>query len=76
MTDAQKRVYVYDLYSGRNWKKKVERMSDDQITAIYLKHVSEGQKPEHDESEEPESRLDLASTGPGPHANEDDFPMY
>jgi len=84
MTNAdQKRAYVSDLYHGSNWKKKVERMLDDQITAIYLKHQSDGQPPEsYSEHDEPESlELEpevepLVEVQRGPHHNEDDFPSY
>jgi len=87
MTNAdQKRSYVCDLYPGSNWKKKVERMPDDQITAIYLKHQDDGQPPEsysdHDEAEslefEPEAQplVEPPRVLRGPHANEDDFPSY
>lgn len=82
MTDAQKRQYVYNLYDGPKWKKRVEKMSDDQIVAIYLKHLDEGQMPDHHETEElelresQETRLDIPGNGRGPHANEDDFQTY
>lgn len=33
------RDYVSNLYSGK-WKKKVRHMSDEQVTAIYLKSVT------------------------------------
>jgi hypothetical protein len=49
MTDAQKRSYVSNLYPGPRWKKRVERMPDDQVAAIYLDHQNEGTKPEHNE---------------------------
>lgn len=80
MTDAQKRQYVYDLYDGPKWKKRVEKMSDDQIVAIYLKHLDEGQMPDHQETEElefaePKLPIYVPPSG-GPHANEDDFQIY
>jgi hypothetical protein len=31
------RQVVYDMYPGLEWKKKVKRMSDAQVIAIYLK---------------------------------------
>lgn len=76
MTDAQKRQYVANLYDGHKWKKRVEKMRDDQVTAIYLKHMQEGTMPaEHLEGEEPEQEhLDIPPQPP--HANEDDFPIY
>lgn len=37
MNDAQKREFVASLYPGPQWKKRVAKMSDAQVTAIYLK---------------------------------------
>jgi hypothetical protein len=91
MTDAQKRQYVSDLYSGPKWKKRVEKMRDDQVAAIYLDHVNDGEKPHHDEDDPylVEDRLEEIKPDPGflrphmgqlapqgPHANEDEFPIY
>ncbi len=81
MTDMQKkRAFVSDLYSGPGWKKKVERMSDEQVIAIFLRK-QEGQMPEHEPQEEihefPVVDIPVvASSGLGPHWNEDDFPIY
>lgn len=36
MNDAQKREFVASLYPGPKWKKRVAKMSDAQVTAIYL----------------------------------------
>lgn len=49
MTDAQKRQYVSNLYSGPKWKKQVEKMDMGQVLAIYLDHQNDGSKPHHDE---------------------------
>lgn len=82
MTDAQKRQYVYNLYDGPRWKRRVEKMSDDQVVAIYLKHLNDGDLPDHHETEEMElpapsqPHLNGLSTGIGPHANEDQFEIY
>lgn len=81
MTDGQKRQYVYNLYDGPKWKKRVEKMSDDQIVAIYLKHLDDGDMPDHHETEEldlpvEQPPLNGLTNGRGPHANEDDFPIY
>lgn len=91
MTDAQKRQYVSDLYHGAKWKKRVEKMRDDEITAIYLKHIQEGTMPVHQETEEEQEHLDIPPrTSPEneeeqehldipsrpPHENEDQFPIY
>lgn len=32
----KKRQFVADLYPGEGWKKKVKRMPDSQIIAIYM----------------------------------------
>lgn len=37
MTYIDKRSFVADLYSGPGWKKKVLKMSDAQVTAIFLR---------------------------------------
>lgn len=36
MNDSDKRAYVLALYPGPRWRDRVKRMSDAQITAIYL----------------------------------------
>lgn len=41
---AKKRAYVYDMYNGRGWHKKVEKMSDAQIVAIYLREQAKADK--------------------------------
>lgn len=80
-------MYVSDLYSGKGWKHKVSQMPDDQITAIYLKHQSDGEEPEaHYEIDteefdvvfevDQEPLVDIPQTSAGPHANEDKFPTY
>lgn len=71
MTDAQKRQYVANLYPGKNWKRRVEKMPEDQITAIYLKHLQSGtiDEPEHD------VMFELSLQPTSPHENEDDFPL-
>lgn len=38
MNDAEKRAFVSNLYPGKKWKARVAKMSDAQITAIYLKN--------------------------------------
>lgn len=50
MTDIdQKRAYVTDLYPGPRWKKKVQKMPDSQVIAIYLR---EHAKPKQDKPKE------------------------
>ena len=80
-SDDLKRLYISKLYSGPAWKKRVEKMPMDQVTAIYLSHLVDGEMPNHDEPPlitpvVPEPRLELPPNGRGPHANEDQFPMY
>jgi hypothetical protein len=73
MTDAQKRMYVSDLYSGPKWKKRVAKWSDDQVTAVYLAHLEKGIRPRHKESVQ--KRL-LNEVPRDPHRNEDLFETY
>lgn len=37
MSDEAKRSYVASLYPGKGWKKKVSKMPDSQVLAIYFK---------------------------------------
>lgn len=49
MSDIQiKRAFVYDLYPGKGWHRKVNKMSDAQVAAIYLRKQQEA----NDNSEE------------------------
>jgi hypothetical protein len=41
----RKRAFVYDLYPYRGWQKKVNRMSDNQIIAIYLREFNKPADP-------------------------------
>lgn len=45
-----KRAFVADLYPGEGWKKKVQRMPDSQVIAIYLRE--QGKPPKHDKPKE------------------------
>jgi hypothetical protein len=49
MTEVDKRAFVAALYPSRRWKQKVERMSDAQVTAIYLR---EQNQPKQDKPKE------------------------
>lgn len=40
----RKRDYVADLYPHRGWKKKVSKMSDAQIVAIFLREHNKAHK--------------------------------
>lgn len=42
MTVAQMRAAVYDAYDGKNWKAKVNSMSDIQVQAVYLSMSERG----------------------------------
>ncbi len=72
MTDAEKRQHVSNFYHGPKWKKRVEKMPDDQIAAIYLSHIEKGIKPRHKEPA-PKRLLEVPRD---PHHNEDEFPIY
>lgn len=37
VNSSQERIFVSDLYSGKEWKRKVSKMPDGQIHAIYMK---------------------------------------
>jgi hypothetical protein len=42
MKIEKKREAVREAYSGEKWKDKVDKMSDDQITAIYIRLKTQG----------------------------------
>ena len=42
MSTDQMRERVAQAYSGENWRKKVYRMSDNQIVAIYYRLLRQG----------------------------------
>jgi hypothetical protein len=52
MVDVDKRAFVADLYPSRRWKQKVTRMSDAQVTAIYLREQAKIQSPQQDKPKE------------------------
>lgn len=45
----KKRAFVYDMYPHKGWHKRVEKMSDAQILAIFLR---EQNKAKEESSEE------------------------
>lgn len=51
VTDQQKRAYVAEMYPSANWKKKVAKMSDAQVFAIYMReqHKPHNNGPTHSE---------------------------
>ncbi len=42
MDVQQQRAAIANVYPGPSWAKKVQNMSDAQVTAIYLRFVAEG----------------------------------
>lgn len=44
MVEVEKRAFVAALYSGEGWKRKVAKMSDAQVTAIYLREKDKSPK--------------------------------
>lgn len=44
MGDEAKRSFVASLYSGKGWKKKVSKMSESQVLAIYFKEKNKDRK--------------------------------
>lgn len=42
MSPLQMRAAVAGVYSGRKWKRKVDHMTDNQVTAIYLDFLKKG----------------------------------
>ena len=42
MNVYQMRDLVEQAYPGQEWKKKVEKMTDEQIVALYLKLLRQG----------------------------------
>lgn len=45
----KKRAYVADLYHGRGWRKRVSKMSDAQVVAIYLREHAKAQNSTSEE---------------------------
>lgn len=46
------RKWVGELYPGRGWKKKVSKMSDSQILAIYIREHQKPSKPKPKQDKE------------------------
>lgn len=66
-TPDQQRAFVAEISSKPEWKKKVKKMSDSQITAIYLREIAQhGTKPHKPKPKsEPENK----------ESGEDDIPF-
>lgn len=45
MTAQQARAYVNAMYDSPWWRKKVAKMGDPQVIAIYLKEMRKQQEP-------------------------------
>ena len=52
MSINQMRAAIAEVYTGNKWKRKVEKMHDDQIIAVYYKFLKNGKFEQH----EPEIR--------------------
>jgi len=54
MTDIDiKRTYVNDLYPGPGWKRRVKKMPDEQVIAIYMREQQkEADRAEADQKKE------------------------
>ena len=48
----QKREFVASLYSGPRWRRKVSKMSDKQVLAIYFKEKNKDRKQPEKEKED------------------------
>lgn len=42
MNDQEKRTTIRAVYKTASWQEKVDKMSDQQVVAIYMKFKSEG----------------------------------
>lgn len=50
----RKRAYVYEMYSGPSWKGKVNRMTDAQIIAIFLREQNKATETKSKEDSDDE----------------------
>lgn len=41
-TESRERAEVSNAYDGKDWKRRVKNMPDNQITAIYLRLKAQG----------------------------------
>jgi hypothetical protein len=48
-----KRQFVIGLYSGPSWKRRVQKMSDVQVIAIYLREHNKPKKPPKESDSDP-----------------------
>ena len=52
MSDEAKRSFVASLYPGRNWKKRVSKMSNSQVLAIYFKEMNKRKEPKKENKDD------------------------
>ena len=52
MTEVDKRAFVANISPRPGWKAKVAKMSDAQVTAIYLREINKSKKPKTDKPKE------------------------
>lgn len=55
----KKRSFVSDLYPGTRWRRRVRRMSDDQVIAIYLRETTKEASKPPDKPKEKEKDDDI-----------------
>ena len=54
MSDIEnKRQFLLGLYPGPNWKKRVTKMPDAQVIAIYLREVNKPKKAPKESGSDP-----------------------
>lgn len=51
-----RRNYVSNMYTGLAWKEKVAHMPSDQVLAIYLRFIRDGQKPKSETPDKPDTK--------------------
>lgn len=51
MTVDNMRAAILTAYSGRKWERKVEKMHDDQVIAVYHKFLNSGKFEEREKKE-------------------------
>lgn len=55
MTDEQKRSAVKDMYpKSHRWAKRVDRMSDDQVFAIWVRNQQNQSKEVKEDEDDPD----------------------
>lgn len=59
MTVTNMRSAIADVYPNRKWEKKVEKMHDDQVIALYYKFLNNGsfekkEKPTREKNNKPQ----------------------